>query len=164
MPAVKRPFATCGKLTGVVNESSRSAGSAMINYNNYVYLRYVLLINIIAALIPSMRVKGRANDPLLHSTWWTMDQHSAVLVVSLAAILSSALVFLAARTGIRQWWIFVGCGIVAGDFPATFYLATTPDNAYLPLTEMYVDGTGCGVVAGAVLTLLLRSRKRSAAA
>jgi hypothetical protein len=64
----------------------------MINYNNYVYLRYVLLVNIIAALVPSMSVKGRANDPLLHSTWWTMDQHSAVLVVSLAAILSSALV------------------------------------------------------------------------
>ena len=93
-----------------------------------------------------------------------MDQHSAVLVVSLAAILSSALVFLATRKGIRQWWIFVGCGIVAGDFPATFYLATAPDNVYLPLTEMYVDGTISGVVAGAVLTLLLRSRKRSAAA
>jgi hypothetical protein len=74
----------------------------MINYNNYVHLRYVLLVNIIAALIPSMSVKGRANDPLLHSTWWTMDQHSAVLVG--------------------------------------------------------------GVVAGAVLTLLLRGRKRSAAA
>jgi hypothetical protein len=136
----------------------------VIWYNNYVYLRYVLLVNIIAALIPSMSVKGRANDPLLHSTWWTMDQHSAVLVVSLAAMLSSALAFLAARTGNRQWWIFVGCGIVAGDFPATFYLATASDSVYLPLTEMYVDGTVCGVVAGAVLTLLLRGRKRSAAA
>jgi hypothetical protein len=109
-----------------------------------------------------MTVKGRANDPLLHSTWWTTDQHSAVLVVSLAAILSSALVFLATRTGNRQW-IFVGCGIVAEDFPATFYLAAAPDNVYVPLAEMYVDGTICGVVAGAVLTLLLRSRKRSAA-
>jgi len=136
----------------------------MINYNNYVYLRYVLLINIIAALIPSMSVKGRANDPLLHSTWWTMDQHSAVLVVALAAIVSSALVFLATRTGIRQWWIFVGCGIVAGDFPATFYLAMASENVHLPLAEMYVNGTVCGLVAGAVLTLLLRNRKQSAAA
>jgi hypothetical protein len=93
-----------------------------------------------------------------------MDQHSAVLVVSLAAILSSALVFLAARTGNRQWWIFVGCGIVSGDFPATFYLAATSDSVHLPLIEMYVDGTICGVVAGAVLTLLLRGRKRSAVA
>ena len=103
-----------------------------------------------------------AGDPLLHSTWWTIDQHSAVLVVSLAAVSSSALAFLAASTGNRPWWIFVGCGIVAGDFQATFYLATASESVYLPLTEMYVDGTVSGVVAGAVLTLLLRGRKRSA--
>ena len=136
----------------------------MVNYKHYVYLRYVLLVNMIAALIPAMSVKGRAHDPLLHSSWWTMDQHSAVLVVCLAAILSSALVYLATRTGNRQWWTFVGCGIVAGDFPASFYLATAPDNVYVPLAEMYVDGTVFGVVAGAVLTLLLRNRSRSAAA
>jgi hypothetical protein len=131
----------------------------MIKYSNYVYLRYVLLINIITALIPSMSVKGRANDPLLHSTWWRADQHSAVMVVCLAALLSSALVFLSTRKDIRQWWIFVGCGIVAGDFPATFYLATASGSVYPPLTEMYVDGTVCGVVAGAVLTLLLKNQK-----
>jgi hypothetical protein len=73
VPGVKRSFATCGNLTRIFNESDRSAGSATINYNNYVYLRYVLLVNIVVALIPSMSVKGRANDPLLHSTWWTMD-------------------------------------------------------------------------------------------
>jgi 8-oxo-dGTP pyrophosphatase MutT (NUDIX family) len=136
----------------------------MINYKDFVYLRYVLLVNIIAALIPSMTVKGRANDPLLHSTWWTIDEHSAVLAVFLAAMLSSALVFLGTRTGNRPWWIFVGGGIVAGDFPATFYLATAPDNVYVPLPEMYADGTLCGLLAGAVLTLLLRTRKRNAAA
>jgi hypothetical protein len=136
----------------------------MINYKSYVYLRYVLLINIIAAMIPAMSVKGRAHDPLLHSTWWTADQHSAVMVVCLAALVSSALVFLAARRDFRQWWVFVGCGIAAGDFPATFYFATAPDNGYLPLTEMYVDGTVCGVLAGAVLTVLLRKRKVSATA
>jgi hypothetical protein len=130
---------------------------------NYVYLRYVLMVNIIAAMIPSMTVKGRANDPLLHSTWWKTDQHSAVMVVCLAALLSSALVFSATRKDIRRWWIFVGCGIVAGDFPATFYLATASGDVYLPLTEMYVDGTVCGVVAGVVLTLLLRNRKPSTA-
>jgi len=136
----------------------------MINYKSYVYLRYVLLINIIAAMIPAMSVKGRANDPLLHSTWWTADQHSAVMVVCLAALVSSALVFLATRRDFRQWWIFVGCGIVAGDFPATFYFATAPDTVYLPLAEMYVDGTVCGLLAGAVLTVMLRNRKRSATA
>ena len=136
----------------------------MINYKNYVYLRYVLLINIIAAMIPAMSVKGRANDPLLHSTWWTADQHSAVMVVCLAALMSSALVFLATRRDFPQWWIFVGCGIADGDFPATFYFATAPDSAYLPLAEMYVNGTVCGVLAGAALTVLLRNRNPSAAA
>jgi hypothetical protein len=136
----------------------------MLSFNNYVYLRYVLLVNLIAALIPSMRVKGRANDPLLGSTWWRMDQHSAVLVVALAAILSSAFVFAATRKGIRKWWIFVGCGILAGDFPATFYWAAAPDNVYLPLAEMYFDGTFCGAIAGTILALLLRNRKQSATA
>ena len=161
---VKRSLPTCGKLTDLFIEAGRNTGSVMVNYKNYVYLRYVLLVNMIAALIPSMSVKGRAHDPLLRSSWWTMDQHSAVLVVCLAAILSSALVYLATRTDNRQWWIFVGCGIVAGDFPASFYLATAPDNVYVPLAEMYVDGTVFGVIAGAVLTLLLRNRSRSASA
>jgi hypothetical protein len=136
----------------------------MLNYTNYAYLRYVLLINIIAALVPAMSVKGRANDPLLHATWWTIDQHSAVLVVSLAAILASALVFLFTRKGIRKWWVFVGCGILAGDFPATFYLATASDDTSLPLADMYFGGTFCGVLAGVALNLLLRNRTPKAAA
>src|ERR1700731_1401551 len=118
----------------------------MLNYTNYAYLRYVLLINIVAALVPAMSVKGRTNDPLLHATWWKIDQHSAVLVVALAAILASALVFWVTRKGIRRWWIFVGCGILAGAFPATFYLAAASDDASLPLADMYFGGTFCGVL------------------
>jgi hypothetical protein len=136
----------------------------MLNYTNYAYLRYVLLINIIAALVPAMRVKGRANDPLLHATWWKVDQHSAVLAVSLAAVLASALVFFVTRKGIRKWWIFVGCGIVAGDFPATFYWATASDDTSLPLTGMYFGGTFFGVLAGVALSVLLRNRTPKAAA
>jgi hypothetical protein len=136
----------------------------MLNYTNYAYLRYVLLINIIAALVPAMRVKGRANDPLLHATWWKVDQHSAVLVVSLAAVLASALVFFVTRKGIRKWWIFVGCGIVAGDFPATFYWATASADTSLPLTGMYFGGTFFGVLAGVALSVLLRNRTPKAAA
>jgi hypothetical protein len=136
----------------------------MFNFNGYVHLRYVLLINAITALVPSTGVKGRANDPLLRATWWKVDQHSAVLVVALAAVLGSALVFAAARKNLRKWWAFVACGIVAGDFPATFYLAAAPDIATVPLTEMYVAGTFCGVVAGIVLNGLLGIRKPSAPA
>jgi hypothetical protein len=136
----------------------------MVNFNSYVYLRYVLLINIIAALVPAMDVKGRANDPLLHATWWKLDQHSAVLVVALAAIVGSALVFAATRNDFRKWWVFVGCGIIVGNFPATFYLAAAPDGTPMPLADMYASGTICGVIAGVVLNLLLRRRPPSAAA
>ncbi len=75
----------------------------MINYHHYAHLGYVLLIDVIAALIPAMSVKGRTNDPLLDSAWWKVDQHSAALVVVLAAIVGSALVPLATRKNIRKW-------------------------------------------------------------
>jgi hypothetical protein len=136
----------------------------MLSYNNYAYLRYVLLAEIIAALVPSMDVKGRVNDPLGHAKWWKFDQHSAVLVVCLAAILGSALVFGFARKGVRRWWVFVGCGIFAGVFPATFYLATAPNDAFFPVFDMYFDGTFYGAVAGLALHLLLKARKPAAVA
>jgi hypothetical protein len=136
----------------------------MLNYSSYVYLRYVLLINVIAALIPAMDVQGRANDPLRHASWWKMEQHSAVVVVAAAAILGSAIVFAAIRSDLLKWWVFLGCGILVGNFPATFYLAAAPDGTPLPLADMYISGTFCGVIAGVVLNLLLRHRKPSAPA
>jgi uncharacterized membrane-anchored protein YitT (DUF2179 family) len=135
----------------------------MLNYNSYAYLRYVLLVNIIAALLPAMSVKGRANDPLLHAAWWRVDQHSAVLVVSLAAILGSALVYVVISNGIRRWWVFLGCGIFVGTFPATFYWIAAPIDTNL-LFDMYFDGIFCGVVAGVVLHILLKTRKPAAVA
>lgn len=134
----------------------------MFNFTAYAYLRYVLLINIITSLIPSMSVKGRANDPLLHTTWWSPNQHSAVLVVSVPAILGTALIFVLSWKDIRKWWAYMGCGIVVGDFPATFYLLATPnvDAASLPLGDMYLNGTICGVIAGFVLRALLVKRKQ----
>jgi hypothetical protein len=136
----------------------------MFNFNGYIHLRYVLLINAITALVPATSVKGRAHDPLLQSTWWKVDQHSAVLVVALAAILGTALVLVATRKNLRGRWVFAACGIVVGDFPATFYLAAAPDSTTLPLTEMYVAGTFCGLIAGFVLNNFLGIRKPSAAA
>ena len=79
-------------------------------------------------------------------------------MVSLAEEISSLcrLVFLVTRKGvIRKWWVFVGCGIVSGDFPATFYLATAPDDASLPLAGMYFGGTFFGVLAGMALSVWL---------
>jgi hypothetical protein len=134
----------------------------MFNFTAYAHLRYVLLINIITSLIPAMSVKGRANDPLLHATWWSSDRHSAVLVVSVASILGAALAFILVRKDIRAWWAYVGCGIVVGDFPATFYLLATPsiDAANLPLADMYMNGTVSGVIAGFVLRAVLAKRKQ----
>jgi hypothetical protein len=136
----------------------------MLNFHGYVYLRYVLLINIITALPAAMEVRGRANDPLLHASWWGIDQHSAVMVVALAALLGSVLVCIATRNDFRKWWVFVICGVIVGDFSPTFYLLTAPNDVNLPLGEMYVSGTFWGVVAGVVLTMVLGRRKPTAAA
>lgn len=131
----------------------------MFNYNAYVHLRYVLLVSVIAALVPATSVKGRANDPLLHCTWWKMEQHSAILVVALAALAGTALALAATRFNLRKWWVFVACGIVAGDFPATFYTMAACDSANAHLSEMYVTGTFCGLIAGLVLNNFLGSKK-----
>ena len=109
-------------------------------------------------------VKGRENDPLLHASWWTLDQHSAVIVVALAAILGGALVSTAVRFDFRKWWVFIICGIIVGDFPATFYFLAAPDGSFLPLKYMYVRGTFCGGIAGIVFYLWLRRGKTSTAA
>ena len=128
----------------------------MLTYNRYARLRYVLLINILSALAPAMEVRGRANDPLLGVSWWKADQHSAVLAVTLAAILGAAVLFTATRRNFRRWWFFVGCGILVGVFPATFYWALAPQEAYVPLADMYVSGTVCGTLAGVALNYLFR--------
>jgi hypothetical protein len=66
-------------------------GAAVLSDNHSVHLRYVLLLNALAALVPALPVKGRANAPLLHTTWWNHEQHSAVLVVSAATIVGTVL-------------------------------------------------------------------------
>ena len=131
----------------------------MFNYTGYVHLRYVLLINALAALLPATRVKGRANDPLLQSTWWTFDLHSAVFVVALAAILGSALTFIVVGKNLRNSWVFLACGLACGEFPATFYLLAASGGTELPLVDMYLTGAVSGVIAGIVLNMVLGVRK-----
>ena len=132
----------------------------MMTYLKYAHLRYVLLINIVVALLPAMDVKGRGNDPLLHASWWTIDQHSAVLVVAAAAILGSAIAFVLARRNVRTRWAYIGCCVFVGDFPAGFYQAAAPAGSIsaVLLADMYMTGTMCGIIGGLVLAGLLRQK------
>jgi hypothetical protein len=99
--------------------------------------------------------------PLPHLSWWNLDQHCAALVVLLAAVLASALVFAAVRTGFRRWWLFVGSGIFAAVFPAAFYRLAAPANVHAPLTKMYLDGIVGGAIGAAVLNLLAKWKAKS---
>jgi hypothetical protein len=125
----------------------------MLTHRDSVRIRYVLLLNGLAALVPGTVVKGRANDPLLHATWWNYGQHSAVLAVASAAILGSALVAVLMRRNLRRWWMFLLCGSLTGAFPALFYLVAAPLNGQL--LAMLVVMLVIGVVWGALMGLVI---------
>jgi hypothetical protein len=134
----------------------------MLTSSKYAYLRYVLLVNVVVALIPAMSVRGRVHDPLLHAGWWTLDQHSAVLVVATAAVAGSALALGIMRLNIPKRLTLIGCCVVVGIFPGTFYYLLAPASALadLPLADMYLTGTVCGVLGGLVLYWLLHGNAK----
>lgn len=125
----------------------------MFTHSDSVRLRYVLLLNGLAAFVPGMRVRGRANDPLLHSRWWTYEQHSAVVVVAAAAILGSVLIFLLMRRNLRRWWTFVLCGSLTGSLPGLFYLMVAPlsDAVLAAVLAMLLVGVVWGALMGLVI-------------
>ena len=125
----------------------------MFTHRDSVNFRYVLLLNGIAALVPGTAVQGRANDPLLHTTWWTYEQHSAVLAVAAAAILGSALVAILMWRNLRRWWAFILSGIFTGAFPALFYLVAAPltDAVLVKLVAMLIVGCVWGGLMGLVI-------------
>jgi hypothetical protein len=122
----------------------------VLTHSDSVKIRYVLLLNGLAALVPGMTVKGRANDPLLHATWWTYQQHSAVLAVVAATVLGSVSVALLMKRNLRRWWIFVLCGSLTGAFPGLFYLVTAPFTVEIlaALAVMLVIGVVWGALMG----------------
>jgi hypothetical protein len=125
----------------------------VFTHRDSVNFRYVLLLNGIAALVPGTAVHGRANDPLLHTAWWTYDQHSAVLAVSGAAIFGSALVAILMWRNLRRWWAFILSGILTGAFPALFYLVAAPltDAVLAKLVAMLIIGCIWGALVGLVI-------------
>jgi hypothetical protein len=125
----------------------------VFTHSDSIHIRYVALLNALAALAPTSILKGRANDPLLHASWWTFEQHSAVLVVSLATILGTALVYVLLRQNLRRWWMILLSGSFTGMFPGLFYLAAAPvNNQSLPLDgAMIILGLVWGGMIGIVI-------------
>lgn len=122
----------------------------MLTHSDSVKIRYVLLLNGLAAFVPGMVVEGRANDPLLHATWWTYEQHPAVVAVVAAAVLGSLLVALLMKRNLRRWWIFLLSGSLTGAFPGLFYLVAAPLTIeILPaLAVMLIIGVVWGALMG----------------
>ena len=137
----------------------------MLTHGASVHLRYVLLLNVIAGLVPSLLVKGRANDPLLYATWWTHDQHSAVLVVSATAIVGTVLVYVLLWRNLRRWWTFVLCGMLTSTLPGLFYLAATPplpDQVMGALIAMVIVGVVWGALVGLIIYAVVGKPLRAA--
>jgi|SRR5215831_10720661 len=130
----------------------------MYTYRAWVHLRYVLLLNALTALVPALLLKGREHDPLLHAHWWPHENHSAVLVVCMAALVGTGLVYLLLRRKITRWWAYCFCGAIAGVFPGLFYViamprddwARAPDEWSAVFAAMMVVGFLWGTLIGLV--------------
>jgi uncharacterized membrane-anchored protein YitT (DUF2179 family) len=137
----------------------------MFTHSDSVHLRYVLVLNALAALPPASLVKGRANDPLLHASWYTLEQHSAVLLVSAAAILGTGLVYFLLKRNFRRWWIFLLAGSATAMFPGLFYLVFAPHNDQIlaATTAMIVVGLVWGALMGLAIYAIFRKSRQEPA-
>ena len=131
-------------------------------------LRYVLVLNVLAGLTPTLFLKGREHDPLLNAHWWPHENHSAVLVVCRAALVGTGLVYLLRRRKITRWWAYCLCGAIAGVFPGLFYVIAMPrdDWARAPaewsavFAAMMVVGLVWGSLMGLVIFGAVGRRKK----
>jgi len=122
----------------------------------YAHLRYVLLLNVLAALAPGLAVKGRVHDPLLNARWWNHEYHSGILVVCIAALLGTAVVYLLIRRRIVRWWAYCLCAACVGAFPGLFYMIAMPadDLARAPgFFPLFVGMVTVGLIWGALMGL-----------
>jgi len=121
------------------------------------HVRYVLILNILAGLLPALAVKGTEHDPLLNAHWWPHEYHSGVLVVSMAALVGTGLVYLLIWRKISRWWAYCLCGAFVGAFPGLFYAIAMPgeDLAKAPafsalFAVMMVAGFVWGTLVGLI--------------
>jgi archaellum biogenesis protein FlaJ (TadC family) len=130
-----------------------------MSWSLFVHLRYALILNALAGLVPSLLVKGREHDPLSNAHWWTHEYHSGVLVVSIAAVVGTALVYQLIRRKITRWWAYCLCSAFVGVFPGLFYIIAMPrdDFARAPaawsasFAAMMVLGFIWGTIVGLVI-------------
>jgi hypothetical protein len=123
-------------------------------------LRYVLVLNVLAGLVPAIAVKGRLHDPLLNAAWWPHEYHSAVLVVSFAALLGTGLVYLLIRRKVARWWAYSLSGAFVGAVPGVFYTIAMPrpDLARAPeWLALFEAMATVGFVWGALMGLVIFS-------
>jgi hypothetical protein len=138
--------------------------------SSVAHLRYVLVLNVLAALIPAFAIKGRAHDPLSNTRWWPHENHSAVLVVCLAALVGTGLVYLLLRRKTTRWWAYCLCGAIAGVFPGLFYIiamprddwARAPDAWSALFAAMMVVGFVWGTLMGLAIFGAVGRRKQLA--
>jgi hypothetical protein len=156
-PALGALCAGVARETHVAGRSSSPLGPG-VSYSPLAHLRYALLLNVLAALVPGLAVKGRVHDPLLNARWWNHEYHSGVLVVSIAALVGTALVYLLIRRKIVRWWAYCFCGAFAGAFPGLFYMIAMPgeDLARVPgFFPLFVSMAIAGFIWGALMGVLI---------
>ena len=130
----------------------------MSDIGSLAHLRYVLVLNVLAAIIPGLGVKGRIHDPLLNARWWNHEYHSGVLVVSIATALGTGVVYLLIRRKIVRWWAYSLCGACVGAFPGLFYMIAMPGDDLARAPEFSVLFTAMvivGLIWGALMGLII---------
>jgi hypothetical protein len=143
----------------------------MFTYSASVHLRYLLLLNALTALVPALLLKGREHDPLLNAHWWPHENHSAVLVVCMAALVGTGLVCLLLWRKITRWWAYCLCGAIAGVLPGLFYFIAMPRGDWARaaaawsavFAAMMVVGFVWGALMGLVTFVAVGRRKRQLA-
>ena len=119
------------------------------------YLRYVLVLNVLASLFPASILKGREHDPLLNARWWPHQYHSAVLVVFMAALVGTGLAYVLLQRGIARWWAYCLSGSVAGTFPGLFYMVAMPRSDLAPgWLPLFAAMATVGFLGGALMGLI----------
>ncbi len=124
----------------------------MVTHAGSVRLRFVVILSILSQLAGTHFVRGREDDPLQNATWWRFDYHSAIMVVVLGTVVTTALIFVLLRAGRARWWSCALAGALMAYFLGSFYSLATPagDIDWVPIGPMMASGLTAGIFTGLV--------------